>query len=120
MSAAHAFIGRMHEGSLIGIYCHWHGQPDHAGFLLARHYRTAERVDELLNLGDISCLGKGPSLEEGTEAYTRDLGEEFLAPSMQSPGLLAKAYKHIYAWDGERWRYRKQGSDTWIVLTDGN
>lgn len=46
------------DGSIRSIYCHWDGYPLHNGDILAKHYKTQEIVDELINLGDLSILGK--------------------------------------------------------------
>lgn len=45
------------DGSVAQIYCHWDGYLEHNGRLLAEHYSTAEKVEELLSYGDISSLG---------------------------------------------------------------
>ena len=39
------------------IYCHNDGYLTHNGAMLLDHYNTKEKVLELLELGDLSCLG---------------------------------------------------------------
>ena len=39
------------------IYCHHDGYLTHNGAMLLDHYNTREKVLELLELGDLSCLG---------------------------------------------------------------
>ena len=46
------------DGSIRSIYCHWDGYPLHNGDILAKHYRTADEVDKLIELGDLSILGE--------------------------------------------------------------
>lgn len=58
------------------IYVHWDGEPKYRGPLLLKHFYNEERLDELLNLGDISQLGEGITAIAGTKAYRRDLGED--------------------------------------------
>lgn len=74
------------DGSVESIYCHWDGYPDHNGRVLTDHYTLPEKVQDLIDLGDISYLA--PILEPtGTHsfndpedgvvvAYGRDRGEK--------------------------------------------
>ena len=72
------------------IYCHSDGYLMHNGAMLIDHFKTREKVEELLNLGDISLLR--PNLnpdpkqlhnfdydkrqEDVVVAYHRDRGEQ--------------------------------------------
>ena len=79
------------DGSTRTIYCHSDGYPEHQLPILTQHYSSIEKVEELLNLGDISSLGEriAPNLEEEhtfkdrvkgvTVAYHRDRGEPMTA-----------------------------------------
>lgn len=79
------------DGTQTGIYCHWDGYVSGVGTILQLAYNTAEKVEELLKLGDLSSLGYYIIPEEGKEhsvdgerqedvclAYHRDRGEEFI------------------------------------------
>ena len=69
------------------IYCNFDGYLEHVGVKLARHYNTEEMVDQLLDLGDISCLYEQIAPDPDTPhnefhqqkgvtlAYGRDCGE---------------------------------------------
>lgn len=46
------------DGSVSQIYCHWDGYLEHNGRILLDHYNTAEKVEELIALGDLSSLGR--------------------------------------------------------------
>ena len=53
---------RSHIGIKIGdkvkyIYCHSDGYLSYNGVYLNLFFRTPERVNALINLGDISCIG---------------------------------------------------------------
>ena len=39
------------------IYCHSDGYLTYNGAMLLDHYNSPEKLDELLRLGDLSCLG---------------------------------------------------------------
>lgn len=46
------------DGSVAKIYCHWDGYLEHNGRMLFEYYNTAEKVEELIALGDLSSLGR--------------------------------------------------------------
>lgn len=47
------------EGNKIKtIYCHWDGYLSHNGAILLQHYSDPNKVNQLINLGDISSLRK--------------------------------------------------------------
>lgn len=56
------------------IYCHWDGYPDHNGFLLQRYYDTEEKVNQLIEGGDMSALA---DCVENCFYYARDKKEPF-------------------------------------------
>ncbi len=49
------------DNTLTGIYCHSDGYLTHNGAILLDHYATPERVDKLLEGGNLSSLG--PKIE---------------------------------------------------------
>jgi hypothetical protein len=68
--ATRSLIGiNLNNGITKIIYCHWDGYPDHNGQLLVNHYNTPSAVFELMELGDLSSLGKTPA---ECDAYHRD------------------------------------------------
>jgi len=91
--ATRSYIGIQNEdGSVRSIYCHWDGYPSHNGKILQEHYSDKEKLNELIDLGDISSLGSrirpnsdephsydSPS-EDVVVAYHRDRGEEYIRP----------------------------------------
>lgn len=80
MSTRAAIGMEMPNGTVKAIYLHNDGYPAYAGAILAGYYKTPEQVWELIALGEISSLGIGISNEQGTEAYTRDFGDEPVDP----------------------------------------
>lgn len=77
------------DGTETGIYCHHDGYIEGVGVTLQLAYNTAEKVEELLKLGDLSTLGYYTEPKAGTVhdfehpqesvcvAYHRDRGEEY-------------------------------------------
>ena len=55
--STHAFIAKkVDENSYRTIYCHWDGYLEWVGRILVEDYNTQEKVNRLLDLGDISIL----------------------------------------------------------------
>lgn len=48
------------DGTIESIYCHNDGYPSYAGKLLYMHYNNREKINKLMQLGDMSCLGTEP------------------------------------------------------------
>ena len=62
--STHSHIGAvMLGGSVRSIYCHFDGGLDHQGPILLEAYDTPEKVQDLLDLGDLRVLGRklGPA-----------------------------------------------------------
>lgn len=57
------------DGSRQRIYAHWDGYLAHNGHILYHKYDTAEKVEKLIALGNISSLGDTP---DESVAYHRD------------------------------------------------
>ena len=71
------------DRSCRSIYVHFDMYPSGAGVCLTKHYKTPERVERLLALGDLSSLGDRlstgdpePDAQDICRAYHRDYGEE--------------------------------------------
>ena len=88
------------DGSVLSVYHHWDGYPEWLGRILNTHYNTKEKVEELIDGGDMSsCWTKdlwdnsadgtygpqyysqrgddcSPYLDESLEDYLSD-GEEY-------------------------------------------
>lgn len=61
------------DGTVESIYCHFDGYVNGVGQTLQNHYSTREKMEKLIELGDISSLGDTP---EETVAYHRDRNED--------------------------------------------
>lgn len=74
-------IARLLDGGKVeAIYCHFDGYPEGVGLTLIEHYTTADKVNKLIELGNISSLGEFLEPQEdtsiySTQAYRRDRGE---------------------------------------------
>ena len=46
------------DGTVQQVYCHWDGYLDHNGKILIQHYKDPFKLRDLIDLGDVSSLGK--------------------------------------------------------------
>lgn len=114
------------DGTVDQVYCHWDGYLEHNGRILFEHYRDPFKLQELMNLGDVSSLGinigskhafspfegdkadyEAAQAEGATTFYGRDRGET---------GTSAKRFK-----DFEDYKARHQYEEyEYILRNDGN
>jgi hypothetical protein len=75
----------MNDGSIKSVYCHWDGYPSHNGKILLKNYKKSEKVEALLELGNISSLNEEIGTKHNfdserpvgeTTFYGRDRGEK--------------------------------------------
>lgn len=105
------------DGTVTSIYCHWDGYPKHVGVILEGFYTDPAKIEQLINLGDLSQL----SYEIGSRqefdnpragtcvAYGRDRGETgtYALPHMDVDGWLelrkGSACEYGYLWADGKW-----------------
>lgn len=119
--STHAAIITKTEKGYKGIYVHFDGYPEHTGKILLEHYNTPEKVNELIDLGNLSYLEKRvkPNLDEShsyekpitdvTIAYIRDKGEydddEYPIETNTIEDITDNfSYvEYVYIFDGNEW-----------------
>ena len=130
------FIGKLDEKSndVKFIYCHWDGYPEYVGYILDTYYKDAGKVEDLLDLGDISSLKEevSPSpfykeediKDKVTVAYFRDKGGEWdsIAPKHTQLANYEKGentidYLYLYK-DGNWYVDRENGLSLWTKVSD--
>ena len=120
MSTRSLICKELPNGKYFGIYCHSDGYLTYNGAMLLDHYSNAKKLDELIALGDISCLEKkvhpNPKKEHSFDgnrqkdvvvAYGRDRGETNIeAREISLSDALDSwcEYMYVYGLDG-KWRY---------------
>ena len=105
------------EDGIKAIYAHWDGYIEHNGRILREQYKTAEQVNALIELGDISQLGLDTGL---TVAYGRDRGEEltdieprtFATIAEWVEGYTDSWCEFFYLFDGQDWIVSKGKKDS--------
>ena len=67
------------EDSFLSVYHHWDGYPQWLGVILRQKFNTREKVAELLDGGDISCIDSDTNWNrekvENYVQYYNDRGE---------------------------------------------
>lgn len=132
--ATRSNIGIVNEdGSITGIYCHWDGYPEYVGKILLNHYNTADIVNNLMKLGNLSSLGENlfPTEPHSFEtpqkgvcvAYGRDRGEKgvesrlFKSLSQFERHMNDSCAEYQYVFDHTgKWAFRGYKTD-WKDLT---
>ncbi len=127
MSTRSYIAKQIGEDKYLTIYCHSDGYLSYNGAMLIDHYNSEEKVDELLKLGDLSCLceklNPDPSKphsfdyherqEDVTIAYGRDRGDkdteagEYTMAQLDDPNNWI-AYVYIFNKDNG-WKYFRSG-----------
>ena len=112
--ATRSYIGiRNADASVDYIYCHFDGYPEHNGKILTEHYSNINRINELLNLGDLSVLGQfiGEKMDfdkrvrDTCLAYGRDRGESNVGKKNTGYDELItdQSVAYVYVFDGDYW-----------------
>ncbi len=127
MSTRSFIAKQIGDDEYLTIYCHSDGYLSYNGAMLIDHYNSEEKVDELLKLGDLSCLCKklnpDPSKphsfdyderqEDVTIAYGRDRGDKNIEAQTLTMKQLDDPdnwtdYVYIFNKDNG-WKYFKSG-----------
>lgn len=111
--------GGTQKTGYLGIYCNWSGYPEYVGYMLKRYYKTDEKIDRLISLGDISTLGreigqKHDFTEKSRKyvtAYHRDRDDlwsrvkpTFVETVEETKGV-CESCKYIYIYENSKWRH---------------
>lgn len=130
------YIGKLDDKSndVKFIYCHFDGYPEYVGYMLDTYYKDHGKVEDLLDLGDISSLNENiqpmgnhnyDEPEKGvTVAYFRDRSEnwEDVAPKHTQLANYERDdimidYKYLYK-DGIWFVDVENGLSRWTKVSD--
>ena len=114
MSTTSSITAKCNDGKFRSIYCNFDGYPENNGKLLFKHYQDQQKIEDMLNLGDMSSLDisiecpDGHSYDNPVKGhcvfYGRDRGEDDI-DCMVGDSLieLKNDQSYNYFWDGEKW-----------------
>lgn len=102
---------QLKNGSVLSIYSHWDNSPEHNERILRTYFNTREKVESLVDGGDISCLWtnlgwNNETLPETGPLYYSSRGEDC------PPRLDANKYDYLA--DGEEYAYIYTLNDEWV------
>jgi hypothetical protein len=114
------------------IYCHWDSKPYSVGTKLVENYFTNEKVDQLLELGDLSALGEKIGEKQDFNnfetqvrgwclAYGRDRGEDGReAKTIPLDKLVDVDHwqEYIYIWKDNEWKCYTPSMDELVIPTN--
>ena len=114
------------------IYCHFDGYPEYVGAILNKHYTDIEKIEKLMDLGDLSILDEEIGVKQEFDnrdpnskmclAYGRDRGETgveartFVNLQHALNNFNASGNDYMYVFDGKKWVYRFYDNKHWKCL----
>ena len=118
--STHAIIMQTKDNKTRGIYCHSDGYLDYVGVKLIENYTDETKVEELINLGDLSVLGAeiGHQVDfddwsahqlDQCIAYHRDRGEDLNISNIDDVIKWAKDYEYAYLFKNGKWYVYRSG-----------
>ena len=117
-------IAKEAGGKYKTVYCHWDGYPAYVGKVLREHYKDEEKINELLNHGDMSSLGKklgekhpfDKCPDDECNFYGRDRGEKGTdAKMLDNPISGVKSWQeYVYIWKDGMWHCWDVHEKKWV------
>lgn len=115
------------DGTYRSIYCHHDGYPSGVGDTLETYYTNRNKIEALMDLGDISSLGasldfkdpdemfknpKAYALNNGTTDYNRWRNEGTKAEISKNLNDLKElafysSAEYLYTFENEKWKVRR-------------
>lgn len=133
MATRSSIAAKFSDGTFKCVYCHFDGYLSGNGKTLLEHYNTPEKVEKMISLGDMSCLGintEAPSwhtydnpVTDCSVYYSRDRGDKWEDSKPKEGVTLGGATRgarqeYNYFWDGEMWMVDCCGTNGSIPLAD--
>jgi len=128
MSTRSYIVKEYADGTKRGIYCHWDGSPESVGAKLVAHYTDQNKLEELINLGDLSSLGTEIGEKHDFDdhsahydwccAYGRDRGETDTAPDKYLSSATRQEIIQVAARRNCEYIYFFDGNNQWACYND--
>jgi hypothetical protein len=117
--STHAIIGISDGINIRATYVHFDGYVSHTGFILNDHYNKPDKINKLIDLGELSAIGTDT---DHCQAYGRDRGETGTEPknflSLADFVDFGNSYfaTFNYLYEDDRWVVNKIGTNVWVPL----
>jgi hypothetical protein len=132
MSTRSAIAIKYPDNTTKAIYCHWDGYISNQKPILLEHYTDVNKVQKLIELGDISSLaeniGTKHDFAEGPEdevtAYHRDRGDTYREPRYADTWRQAvsrvghNGYIYVFVVATNTWMFASEECDDLIPLSE--
>jgi hypothetical protein len=103
------------DESILSVYCHWDGYPEFNGVKLVEHFNTREKVEELIDGGDISSLWTNERWSNDLLDRHRDVyGPQYYSQRGEDCPPRLDANKYDYLANGEEYAYIYTPNDEWV------
>jgi hypothetical protein len=83
------------DGTVQQVYCHWDGYLEHNGKVLQEHYSDPFKLRDLIDMGDLSSLGKVIGEKHPFSPFVSDT-EEFKALPTAEQERIKKETQALY------------------------
>ena len=117
--STHAIVAISDGINIRASYVHFDGYPSHTGVILNAHYNSPDKINSLIDLGELSAIGTDT---DHCQAYGRDRGETGIEPkkftSLSDLITYGKSYyaAYIYLFEDNRWVVKQISNDVWIPI----
>ena len=131
--ATRSYIGKeLETGEIRLVYCHWNGYPSNNGKILLEHYTKEEKIDKLLDLGDLSSLDvsiekpsghsfsnkvNGYSIFYGRDREEKDIDARLVKNIVEELKENWCAYAYIFKPKEKAWYFLRTGEEKMRKLT---
>ena len=106
---------QLSDESILSVYCHWDGYPEFNGVKLVEHFNTREKVEELIDGGDISSLWTNERWSNDLLDRHRDVyGPQYYSQRGEDCPPRLDANKYDYLANGEEYAYIYTPNDEWV------
>ena len=100
--ATRSYIGVEHKDkSILAVYCHWDGYPEHLGLQLVTHWNSVQKAYRLLEYRGISSIdGKRVKALSGSDTTTVYVNlKEFLKDGLKG------GIEYLYLYSNGHWYF---------------
>ena len=117
--STHAIIAISDGINIRASYVNYDGYPSHTGVILNAHYNSPDKINSLIDLGELSAIGTDT---DHCQAYGRDRGESGTEPSkftsLSELIEFGKSYyaAYIYLFEDDRWVVNRIGTKAWVPI----